>query len=184
MLRIRQKRAVTFAKIPAQDKRQATNKNSAPRATTMPPTIASSSRPDKAKSRHTRNSSTTTTKRTSQHPSCAPTQVSNRQRRLASLFMALMASSPLPIEADAETLRLRRKTVSRLKLCRRPQRKRNGSAPFGSRRLGQAGGRRLGLALGGKRGGRRGGRSWRWMSGWSLGGRRGGARSTVDMSGR
>lgn len=70
----------------------------------MPPAVDSPSRPDKAKSRHTRNSSTTTTKRTSQHPSSAPTQVSNRQRRLASLFMALMASSPLPIEADAETL--------------------------------------------------------------------------------
>ncbi|KAG9198896.1 hypothetical protein G6514_009272 [Epicoccum nigrum] len=63
----------------------------------MPPAIASSSRPDKGMSRHARSSSTTTS-------NAPPAQVSNRQRRLASLFMALMASSPLPIEADAETL--------------------------------------------------------------------------------
>ncbi|KAJ4324286.1 hypothetical protein N0V94_001344 [Neodidymelliopsis sp. IMI 364377] len=36
--------------------------------------------------------------------SSAPPKVSNGQRRLASLFMALMASSSVPIETDAETL--------------------------------------------------------------------------------
>lgn len=103
MLHIRQKRAtksVTFAKQQAQ---ASSSKSPSTSAATQPAT-ASKTRPKNAKSGQVRNASATTSARALQQPPSAPTKVSNRQRRLASLFMALMASSPLPIETDAETL--------------------------------------------------------------------------------
>jgi hypothetical protein len=98
MLHIRQKRAskgVTFTKP------QASSSKSSSTPTTVQP---SKSAPKSARVRHVRNASSATSTRASQQPPKAPAKVSNRQRRLASLFMALMASSPLPIEADTETL--------------------------------------------------------------------------------
>ncbi|KAJ8118566.1 hypothetical protein OPT61_g479 [Boeremia exigua] len=100
MLRSRQKRRVIFAN----PQTQASSSKSAPAAATVPPATASASRRDRPKSRHACNDSTQASKRGSQQPSNKNVKVSNRQRRLASLFMALMASSPLPIETDAETL--------------------------------------------------------------------------------
>ncbi|KZM26047.1 uncharacterized protein EKO05_0005848 [Ascochyta rabiei] len=100
MLRIRQKRpsrGVTFAKLQT----QALNSKSASISKTTEAAITQKS---KSTSRHSRNASATTPNRSSQHPSDQAPKVSNRQRRLASLFMALMASSSLPIETDAETL--------------------------------------------------------------------------------
>ncbi|KAJ4989728.1 hypothetical protein SVAN01_04758 [Stagonosporopsis vannaccii] len=98
MLRIRQKRRVTFATLEA----QASSSKSASQFATMPVAAAPTTRSNKQKPRHSRKASAS--KRVSQPPPNAPFQVSDRQRRLASLFMALMASSPLPIETDAETI--------------------------------------------------------------------------------
>ncbi|KAF2621634.1 hypothetical protein BU25DRAFT_236199 [Macroventuria anomochaeta] len=103
MLHIRQKRAskgVTFANLQT----QASSSKSASASVTTQPATASKSKPKNPKLRHAHNASATTSKRSSQQPSATPARISNRQRRLASLFMALMASSPLPIETDAETL--------------------------------------------------------------------------------
>lgn len=100
MPHIRQKRAskgVTFAKPQA----KASSSKSRPAPVTAQP---SRSAPKSARVRHVRNASAATSTRTSQQPPKTPAKVSNHQRRLASLFMALMASSPLPIETDAETL--------------------------------------------------------------------------------
>lgn len=100
MLHIHQKRAsncVAFAKPEATASR---SKSATIPATTQPSRPA----PKSARARHVRNESAPTSTHASQQASKAPAKVSNRQRRLASLFMALMASSPLPIETDAETL--------------------------------------------------------------------------------
>jgi hypothetical protein len=100
MLHIRPKRAskgVTFAKPQA---KSSSSKSPSTPATAQP----SKSAPKSARTRHVRHASATTSQYASQQPPKASAKVSNRQRRLASLFMALMASSPLPIETDAETL--------------------------------------------------------------------------------
>ncbi|KAF9700148.1 hypothetical protein EKO04_001447 [Ascochyta lentis] len=100
MLRIRQKRpskGVTFAK----PQTQALSSNS---ASIEDATRTATNPKPKPTSGRSRKASATTPNRSSQHLSDPPPKVSNRQRRLASLFMALMASSPLPIETDAETL--------------------------------------------------------------------------------
>jgi hypothetical protein len=99
MLHIRQKRApkgVTFAK-------SQTQASSSKTASTSAAAQPSKSAPKSARARHARNVSAATS-HTVHQPSNGPAKVSNRQRRLASLFMALMASSSLPIETDAETL--------------------------------------------------------------------------------
>ncbi|KAJ4364831.1 hypothetical protein N0V95_000675 [Ascochyta clinopodiicola] len=100
MLRIRQKRpskGVAFAK-------PQTKASTSKLASTSKSTQATTNQKSKTTSRHSRNVSAITPNPPSQHSPNQPTKVSNRQRRLASLFMALMASSPLPIETDAETL--------------------------------------------------------------------------------
>ncbi|KAF1923170.1 uncharacterized protein M421DRAFT_332186 [Didymella exigua CBS 183.55] len=100
MLHIRQKRAskgVTFVKPQTQ---ASSSKLASSSAVARP----SKSGPQSARARHVRNASTATSTRASQRHSIAPTKVSNHQRRLASIFMALMPSSPLPTETDAETL--------------------------------------------------------------------------------
>lgn len=99
MLRVHQKRRfVTFAG----PQTQASSSKAAAKTATTPATTAPTVSPSKPKFRHFRNDSNPN--RVTQQSHSTPVKFSNRQRRLASLFMALMASSPLPIEADAETL--------------------------------------------------------------------------------
>lgn len=102
MLRIHQKRTskgVAFAK----SQTQASSSRSNPRPKIVQPTT-SKARSNSPKLRHSHNACATNPSRSSQNPSIPSPNISNRQRRLASLFMAFMASSPLPIETDAETL--------------------------------------------------------------------------------
>lgn len=120
MLRLRQKRRVTFANPQA--------RASSSKTTIEPPTIptasGSTSKSGKPKSKRSHKRPVSASTRVSQQTSNAAVKVSNHQRRLASLFMALMASSPLPIEADAETLEAAQKASSAPKTPAEPKRKR------------------------------------------------------------
>lgn len=100
MLHVRQKRASKGVAFPKPEAKASSSKSASIPATSQPSKPATKS----AQARYVRNASAPTLTRASQQASKAPAKVSNRQRRLASLFMALMASSPLPIETDAETL--------------------------------------------------------------------------------
>lgn len=94
MLRIRQKRAskgITFAEPQTQ-------------ASSSRSTMASNSRPKTAPKPKSNKLKSQTQRHGSPVTSNPPPKVSNRQRRLASLFMAFMASSSIPIETDAETV--------------------------------------------------------------------------------
>lgn len=104
MLRIRQKRTLkglTFAKPHTQ---ASSSKTGAPTTnpTEQAPAQPKSNMPQKL-TKAPRDAAATA-KRASQQPSDPARKVSNHQRRLASLFMALMASSPIAIEADTETV--------------------------------------------------------------------------------